>query len=255
MKKIVKNTLFLSACGIAALVVCWGLAYLVVGNEYILPSPIQTAEEMGRLFANGGVYAAFFATLWRAFLAFLIAFVFGVTFSVIAYLYPAFEAFLSGIIALLRALPTMAVLLLILLGTSHAYAPVVVGVLTLFPMLYTSSLTALSGVDGDLIEMSKIYHVPTWQRVRRLYLPSVFPALAGEGVAALSFSLKLIVSAEVLAFTYQSMGGLIQEANLAAEAALAMALTLLVCVVGVLLESVGLFLLGGCRKKDALRKR
>lgn len=243
MKKLWKNTIFLSAAGIAFLILVWVIAYFAVGNQYVLPSPWETVGKAGELLGRKAFYVAFLGTLGRACLAFLIAFVLGVGFALIAYLYPTFEKTLRGIVAILRSLPTVAVLLLILLGVSYAFAPVMIGILTLFPLLYTASIAALSSVDRDLIELSNVYRVPLMERVKKLYLPCALPALLCESVAALSFSLKLTVSAEVLAFTYQSLGGLIQEANLAAEAETALLLTLIVCAVGIVLESVGLFLL------------
>jgi NitT/TauT family transport system permease protein len=122
---------------------------------------------------------------------------------------------------------------------SHAFAPVVVGALTLFPLLYSSTLSALQGVDKAILEMCDVYRVARKVRVRRLYLPIALPRLFSDGVAALSFALKLTVSAEVLAFTYRSVGGWMQEAALSAETATVAALTLFVCLVGVLVETLG----------------
>ena len=247
MKKLSKNTIFLSICGLAALIVSWLVAYLVIQDDYVLPSPWATAKAAVGLLGQGGFYLVLISTLGRAALAFVVAFVFGVGFAVIAYLLPSFEKFLRGIIAVLRALPTMAALLLILLaaeklGGSEYLPPVVIGGLTLFPMLYTAAYSALSSVDKDLLEMSRVYKVPTSVQVKKLYLPSALPALCKEGVAALSFSLKLIVSAEVLALTSQSIGGLMQTANVGYEIAEMTALTAIVCLLGILIEVVGVWL-------------
>ena len=247
MKKVFKNTIFLSVCGLATLIVAWVVAYFVVQDDYVLPSPWSTAQAAWALLGKGAFYLALLATLGRAALAFVVALVLGVGLAVIAYLYPSFERFLRGIIAVLRALPTMAALLLILLaasklGISEYLPPVVIGILTLFPLLYTAAYSALSGVDKDLLEMSRVYRVPVSVQIKRLYLPSALPALCREGVAALSFSLKLIVSAEVLAFTSQSIGGWMQTANLGYEIAEMTALTAIVCLLGVLVEVLGVWL-------------
>ncbi len=244
MKKLRKNTLFLSAAGIVFLVLVWGIACLAVGNEYILPSPGNTLLAIGDLLREKYFYAAFFATLGRAFLAFFIACVLGVGLAALGYLFRAVEKLLRGIVAVLRSLPTMAVLLLILLGVSHAFAPVMIGVLTLFPLIYTSAYSALCGVDRGLIEMADVYRVPMRIKVTKMYLPTALPGLLAEGVAALSFSLKLTVSAEVLAFTYRSIGGWMQEASISAEAETLMALTVLVCLSGALIEVLGAWLIG-----------
>lgn len=240
MKRFWKNSITLSAAGLAFLASVWAIAYFAVGNEYVLPSPLQTLKAGVKLLGKSFFYVAFFATLFRAAIAFFIALVSGGIFAVVAYLFPSFEKFLRGIVAVLRALPTMAVLLFILVGTSHYTAPVIIGVLTLFPLLYTATYSSLCGVDRGLLEMCDVYRVPAVKRIRRLYLPYALPKLAREGIAAFSFSLKLTVSAEVLAFTYKSIGGLLQEASLAAEVAQMTAMTLLICFIGLALE----FLLG-----------
>ena len=246
MKKVLKNTIFLSVCGLVTVVVAWVIAYLIVQNDYALPSPLATAVAALGLLGQSGFYLALLSTLGRAALAVVAAFGFGVGLAVVAYLDPSFEKFLRGIIAVLRALPTMAALLLILLaaeelGVSEYLPPVVIGVLTLFPILYTAAYSALSGVDKDLLEMSRVYRVPTLVQVKKLYLPTALPVLCREGLAALSFSLKLIVSAEVLAFTSQSIGGWMQTANVGYEIAEMMALTVIVCLLGVLIEVLGVW--------------
>ena len=63
-----------------------------------------------------------------------------------------------------------------------------------------------------------------------------------EGVAAFSFGLKLTVSAEVLTFTYRSLGGWMQDASLAYEVATMMALTAIVCLLGAAIEVLGVWL-------------
>ena len=239
MKKLWKHTLFLASAGILSLVAAWAIACVAIGNEYLLPSPWTTLQKAGELLCVSSFYIAFLGTLGRATLAFLTALLFGGGMGLIAYLYPSFEKFMRGIVAVLRALPTMAVLLIILVGVSHAFAPVAVGALTLFPTLYSSALAALRGVDRQTLEMCDVYRVPLQTRVRRLYLPIALPRLLSDGVAALSFSLKLTVAAEVLAFTYRSLGGWMQEAALAAETASVAALTAFVCLIGVVIEMLG----------------
>ena len=244
MKKLLKNTFFLSAVGIAVLVIAWGIAYFVVGNEYVLPSPWETVVAAGKVLGESYFYSAFFGTLGRAFFAFFIACVFGGGLAIIAYLYPTFEKIFGGIVAVLRSLPTMSALLIVLLcasalGKAHSVAPVIIGVMTLLPMLYTAGYTSLLGVDEKLLEMCKIYQVPKRKQLTWLFVPIALMKFCAEALAALSFALKLIVSAEILAFTYGSVGGLMQEANLNAEIAVMMALTLIVCAVGILIEVVG----------------
>lgn len=147
--------------------------------------------------------------------------------------------FLSPLVSVMRSLPTMAVILIILVWTTPVQAPVAVAFLALFPLLYSGIFSALKQVDGKLVEMSKIYRVPIRKQIFGLYLPSAAPYVLREAAAALSFSLKLTVSAEVLANTYQSIGGMMQEAKIYVEVPALFALTALVVIAGFLLEGLG----------------
>ena len=156
-----------------------------------------------------------------------------------AYLLPSLGHFLSPLVSVMRSLPTMAVILIILVWTTPVQAPVAVAFLALFPLLYSGIFSALKQVDGKLVEMSKIYRVPVRKQIFGLYLPSAAPYVLREAAAALSFSLKLTVSAEVLANTYQSLGGMMQEAKIYVEVPALFALTALVVIAGFLLEGLG----------------
>lgn len=246
-----KQAFWLPLVGVAALVLVWTAAFAILQNEYLLPSPLSVLQELGKVFSTAAFYGALFSTLLRAVIAFLISLVLAAFFALVSTLSPVFSKIFGGIVVILRSLPTMAVLLLILVGTTRSAAPVAVGVLTLFPLLYTAIIGAIGGVDRELVEMCKVYKVPMKKRLLGLYLPSVLPRVALESVAAFSFSLKLVVSAEVLASTYQSLGGWMQEASLWAQTAKLMAITAAVCAIGLLIELVGGFLIK--KWEDALQ--
>ena len=236
--KFVKKIIFtIGAFGV--LLLLWQIAFFCIGNPLLLPSPWTCFQKVGELLSREGFWSGFLATCLRASAAFLLSFLIALIFAVIAYLLPSFRAFLMPIVAFMRALPTVAVILLILVFATPDSAPVAVASLALFPMLYTSIVSALSGVDKGLIEMCKVYRVPTAKRIFSLYLPSVAPHLIREGSAGLSFSLKLAVSAEVLANTFQSVGGMMQQAKIYLEIPELFALTLLVVFVGLVVELIG----------------
>ena len=132
----------------------------------------------------------------------------------------------------------MAVLLLLLVLFRRVEVPVAVGVLTLTPLLFTGYAGAFSGVDKGLVEMSKVFGVPTKKIVTGLYLPSMKNSLILESAAGFSFAIKLVVSAEILANVAGSLGGQMQEASMYAQMPRLFALTLVVCLIALLVEGV-----------------
>ena len=103
-------------------------------------------------------------------------------------------------------------------------------------MLYASVTASIDQVDKGLVEMCTLYNVPKAEQLKFVYLPTVAPYLLGELPATLSFTVKLIISAEILSYSYQSIGGLIQSANVYQDMASLFALTILSVVVATLLD-------------------
>ena len=78
-----------------------------------------------------------------------------------------------------------------------------------------------------------------------MYVTVPFSTCICESGAALSFSLKLVVSAEVIARTAKSLGGLMDEARAYQEIPTLFALVLVTFAAAILMEGlVGLVVLG-----------
>lgn len=238
MKRVLYNTLY-ALGAVILLLVLWVVAHAVLGNELLVPALPATLRAVVALLGKGAFWRAFSASLLRVLVAFCISFVFALAFAVLAYVLPAVARVLAPFISFLRSLPTLCVLLIILLWTDAGVAPVVVAFLSLFPMLYAGLSAGLCAVDKEFLEMSRVYRVPFKRRLAGLYLPSVLPYAVREGTAGLSFALKLVVSAEVLAGTYKSLGFFMQEAKTYLETPTLFALVLITFVTGLLLELAG----------------
>ena len=241
MRNTILKNCIQTAAALLFLLVCYFVAYAIAGNELLVPAFSDVCKQTGKLLLSGGFWSALGNTLLRTLLALGISFVLALIFALISYLLPPFNSFFTPVVSALRSLPTLAVLLILLVWWGAGDAPVAVAFLSLFPMLYVSVLSALSGVDKDLIEMSRVYNVPLSKRIWELYLPAAAPYVLRETGAALSFSLKLVVSAEVLAYTFPSMGNLMQEARLYDIAQL-FTLVGVTFVLGLLLEGLAALL-------------
>jgi ABC-type nitrate/sulfonate/bicarbonate transport system permease component len=119
---------------------------------------------------------------------------------------PWFASFFAPLVTALRSLPTLAVTLVLLTWFQAGGTPIAVAFLALFPMLYT-------GIDKHLLDIGKVYGASAKNKIFRVYLPLSAPYILRESAAALSFSLKLVVSAEVVASTARSLGGLMEDAQ------------------------------------------
>ncbi len=222
---------------IAFMLLVWHLMFLRVGSEFVFPSIGATLKSIWQYLSNGAFWLALLSTLGRVFSCFAISLLCAIAIGVLAKFAPAIGKILAPVIALFRSAPTVAVMvMLILLVEEPTIVPIIVGLLVVFPMLYASVTASIDQVDKGLVEMCSLYNVPKWQQLKTVYLPTVAPYLLCELPATLSFTVKLIISAEILSYSYQSIGGLIQSANVYQEMASLFALTILSVAFATLLD-------------------
>ena len=233
-----KNSLYFLS-GILFLVAVWVVVYLAVANEIIIPSPINAIKKTFILFGEGYFYSALFSTLLRVLLAFFISLILAVITAILSYKFSGVASIFSVVTGALRALPTLAVLLIILVAVSRNFAPVIVCVLTLYPILHTAIFNELCGVDKGVIQMVNAYRLPLTKRVFNVFIPTILPGLILNFTAGISFAIKLIVSAEILANVYGSIGGLLDQASLLSDIELLFAFTIAVCVIGIIVDFIG----------------
>lgn len=221
---------------LALIFALWAATAAYVGSDLLLPSIGETFSEAGELLAEKSTYTDIAATLLRALRGFVLSFAVALVLAVASAFFRPLAKILSPVIAVMRSTPTMSVILLCLLWTTTQFTPVLVTVLIIFPLLYASFYTAVTGTDKKLIEMAKVYKVPFLTRLFRLYIPSALPEVFSSVRSTLSLTVKLTIAAEVLAQTKNSIGVDMQLANLYLETPTLIAWTLIAIVLGALLE-------------------
>ncbi len=245
-----KKNLLYSILGVLALVACWIVAYFVLRNDYLLPSPWDTVVAMGELFVNGEFYLAVLNTLWRTLLSFAVSFLLGIALALCSVFWGWVRAFLAPVLSFFRTLPTMAFMLLLLIWTNPRFAPVIVTSLVLFPVVYSEALACFDGVKAEYGTMLQAYRVSRAKQLVNAYMPLPAPVMLAQVGSLLSMGLKVTVSAEVLALTYRSLGGMMTDAQVVLQTKELLALTVVTVLLGFALELAGLLV-----KKKVVRWR
>ena len=223
---------------LAAIVLLWAFAALAVDSEYVLPNIGKTLLALTELFKSAEFYTAYFNTLLRSVIAFAVSFLFAFIAAFFAYKSEKARRALKPLIIIIRALPTIAVVLLLVLWTNSKIAPVIVTFLVVFPTLYNNLYAALSKIDTELNEMCKVFGVSNKKRLKKVVFPQVAPEFITSAGAGLTLNLKLMVAAEVLSQTARSMGYLLNTSKIYFEISTMIALVLITVVTGLIIEWV-----------------
>jgi len=222
---------------LGALMALWAIFAAVVNVELILPDVATSFKKLIALLGDKSFYAAVGNTLLRTLISFALGVGFALLFSFLSLFSPV-RHLLSPIIKIMRSVPTMSIILLTVIWMRPTTSPILIAFLINFPVMYSGFYSAIKGVDKDLTEMSKAYKVPIKRRLISLYLPQILPSVFDNMQSSVSLTLKIIISAEVIAQTRNSMGIMMQLARGYLETAELVAWTIVAILVGYLLEGI-----------------
>ncbi len=156
--------------------------------------------------------------------------------------------------AFIRAIPTMAIILILIISIAPEGTPIVVAGIVICPTLYQSFLTSLKQIDQKLVEMTNIYHVSKKNQIFKFYIPTVLPGILENSATGFSLNIKLIIAAEAMAQTRNSIGKLMQYAKISIEIEKLFALTIIAVILSVISEAlIKLFKRVVCRYDSAQR--
>lgn len=219
-KKTILYNFIYPIVAIAAVIAIWAVVAAVYGKPLILPTVSDTATEFVKLFANGDFYLAALMTFVRSVACFALAACFALPLSLLASRYRSVAAAFKPIVDFLRTVPVIAVILLTLVLFTSATIPIVVGFLTVFPLLYSALLEKLTSTEFlSQAEMCRLYQSSRRAKARYLYLPTVAPTFFVQTESLLPLAVKVVISGEVLAYTRNGIGLLMRSAQLNVETA------------------------------------
>ena len=228
--------LIISVGALLTMWLVWLIACYVVDDAYVVPPISDTVSEFFSLLASAKFWKSFGMTLLRTLYSWALSLAVAVSLASISAAFKGVRRYLAPFIAVFRTVPTMAITLMLLIWSTPRVAPTIVAMLMVFPIAYSQMLAAFDGIDGRLLEMARAFNLPLNKRLFKILIPQTLPPMLSQIGANLSLTLKVIISAEVLCSTFNSLGGLIYQSNVFLNTAQMFALTICALVAGGLLE-------------------
>jgi NitT/TauT family transport system permease protein len=211
MKIIKKSAPFL---GVALFwVLLWQLAAWKTGTPLLLPSPLETLTRLWELAHTSEFFKITAFSLLRVFAGALSAVIAGTLIAALCARFKIFERLLSPIVTVARATPVASFIILAMLWIGSDALPSFISFLMVFPIVFTNVLEGISHVSQDLLEMARLFRLSPMLKLRRIYMPSVAPYFVSAARSSLGLSWKAGISAEVLAFSPDSIGKMISQSK------------------------------------------
>jgi sulfonate transport system permease protein len=142
----------------------------------ILPSPWTIIETFGDLIADGRLQSNFITSSVRAILGLGFGIVIGTLLAVIAGLSRVGEALIDGPVQIKRAVPTLALipLLILWLGIGETMKVTIISLAVMIP-IYMHTHNALRGIDNRYVELAETLNMSQRDFLLQVVLPGALP--------------------------------------------------------------------------------
>ncbi|RAV01024.1 ABC transporter permease [Paenibacillus sp. YN15] len=221
----------------------WQAAYLAVDRELYLPGPLAVLLRLAELVRLKAFWVDTLHSVVRVAEGFALSMALAVLLGVLSGLSGFVHTLLSPLVTAIKATPVMSFIMIALFWFSSGQVPVFVCFLMCFPIVWTPMVEGIRNVDGQLLEMSRMFRVHLRVRIRRLYIPSLLPFFTPACLNALGFGWKVGVAAEVLSHPARSIGSHLYEAKAYLDSAELFAWTVVVIALSMGFEKLFAYLI------------
>ena len=222
----------------------WALLARLVGQELLLPSPLQVLKKLASMAGTELFWLAAGRSILRVLAGLLSAIVLGVLLAVLTTRSPLARRLLSPAMTVVKSTPVASFIILALLWLGRNVLPAFITALMVLPVVWANVSAGLAARDEQLLELARVYRLPRRRVLRRVTVPSVLPHFRAALRSSLGMGWKAGIAAEVLTVPPLSIGKNIFEAKLYLETTELFAWTLTVIVLSLVIERILLRLVG-----------
>ena len=214
----------------------WALAARLVGQELLLPSPLQVLRRLFALALSRDYWSMIASSLLRVLAGIVGAALLGVLLAMLTEYSALARALLSPLMTLVKSTPVASFIILALVWLGRSVLPAFISGLIVLPVVWANVSAGIAGRDAQLLELAQVYALPRGRILRRITLPSVLPHFHAALCSALGLGWKAGIAAEVLTVPRSSIGRMIYESKLYLETTSLFAWTLTVILLSLVIE-------------------
>lgn len=221
----------------AVLVILWELlAVSGLFPESLFPSPVRTAEALGRRISSGALLLDIGASMYRFFIGYITSVIAAVILGLLLGWFAKAWRYVDPVVQFLRPISPVAWLPFIVLwvGIGDVPAIVIIFIAAFFPVLLTT-VTAVGNIDPVYLKISDNFGLGRAQTLLGIVFPAVFPQIANALHIAVGTAWIFLVVGE-MAGSQSGLGYLITDARNNLQTDTLMAAIIVIGIIGIVLD-------------------
>ena len=229
----------LSLIGVIAFWFCiWALVSFQVNSELLFPSPMSVIKALASLAVTAEFWLITLHSLMRVVAGIAVSLILGALLAVITEKIAFLKALLSPILGVIKATPIASFIILAMLWLTKGFLPIFITSLIVVPIVWSNVSEGIRSVDPNLKEVAQVYNLSFFDKLKKLYVPSVTPFFMAACRSSLGMAWKAGISAEVLSTPQSAIGTELYFAKTYLETPSLFAWTAMVIIMSVIIEKL-----------------
>lgn len=231
--------------GCLLLIFGWILAYFIINNPLIIPSPIDVINSFIKLFKSNSIFIDIYQTLYRTIISFIISYLIGIIFATIASKSHKIEDIFKPLFTCLRAIPTVSFIIIFIMIIGFKRAPYYIVFIISFPIIYQSILEGYKNINPELKMINKLDNYNPIKNYLLFTFPMIKTSLITAFISSFTLSFKVEVMAETLTGStrLKGLGFLIYIYRYENDISAILAIALLIIILSSIFELLGKFII------------
>jgi len=221
----------------------WQILAMAIGESLILVTPITVVRRLCSLIFEIDFISSVAFSFVRIVSGFIIALIFGSVLAIFAGRFRAIDTLLWPFMTAIKTIPVASFIILCLIWLSSKNLSIFISFLMVLPIVYTNMLSGIRNTDKKLLEMTSLFRVGFFRKLKYVYLPQIYPYLISALSVSIGLSWKAGVAAEVIGIPSGSIGEKLYEAKIYLSSGDLFAWTVVIVLISILFEKLFLFLM------------
>jgi len=227
----------------------WQLAAAAVNTRILLVGPAEVFMRLCTIWQVEDFWGSIWFTFYHIVSGFLLGLAAGVLLAALSARSHLAETLLWPFMITIKSVPVASFIVICLIWLSSKNVSVFISFLIVMPVVYGNMLSGIRAVDGNLLEMARVFRMPGLRKLKYIYLPELKPFIMSACSTALGMSWKAGVAAEIIGTPDGSIGKQLYYAKIWVDTDDLLCWTVIIVICSVTFEKLFMALLKGMYRK------
>ena len=214
----------------------WQLYATYVNSSFLLPSVGETFAELHTLILERGFYLTVLTTLIRVVIGLVFGTVVGILFAMLSHRFYVVRIILTPAITVIKSTPVASFIIILWIMMNGSALAIFIAFLMVMPLIWQNLMDGYASIDSGLTEVADVFGFSYTKRLRLLVFPTLIKYLVPALISSVGLAWKSEIAAEIIAYTKNSIGYMINNAKTNFDTPRVFAWTIVIIVMSILLE-------------------